>query len=475
MSGTTFNWTGKADIDWTNPANWDTNTVPDSKTAVVNVNIGPDTLISNGASITVGTLTISGTGANPAHLVVGGAPGFLGDGFGTLVAETIIASSNDAGGVIVGGLNGTIEATVMTIPAADAIAAGAGIFNIGTIINDGTILGDGALFGIGPLVVNSPNAITGKGVLEVQGPSTFELNAPTSQDMVVNVLNTPTVETATVIFGDSTSFTGSLNLKNPDSHVNLFFKGQTPTGATYDAGTSSLIITGASGTIDVIPVTGNAPFAVGVRTSTIGGFGEVAIVCYARGTLIRTPSGDRAVEDLKEGDAVLTANGGTEAIKWVGRRSVNCRQHPAPETVWPIRIKAGALGHQLPKRDLVLSPQHAILAEGVLIPAKILVNGVNVVVDETDSIEYYHIELPHHDLLVAEGLAAESYLENGDRGTFENSDEPTVLHPDFSRWTWDARACAELKVVGPEVDRVKATLQRNGRRRSASKPSRRVA
>ena len=58
------------------------------------------------------------------------------------------------------------------------------------------------------------------------------------------------------------------------------------------------------------------------------------------------------------------------------------------------------------------------------------------------------MELLRHDILLAEGLPAESYLENGDRGYFDNCGEPQLLHPDFSAITWDARACAELKWLG---------------------------
>ena len=96
----------------------------------------------------------------------------------------------------------------------------------------------------------------------------------------------------------------------------------------------------------------------------------------------------------------------------MGRRRVECDRHPEPAKVWPIRIKAGAFGPRLPERDLRVSPQHAIFDEDVLIPAKYLVNGTSVAVEQTDFIEYYHVELPNHDLLLAEGLPAESYLEN---------------------------------------------------------------
>jgi len=154
----------------------------------------------------------------------------------------------------------------------------------------------------------------------------------------------------------------------------------------------------------------------------------------------------------------VTASGATAPIVWLGRRHLDCTRHPEPRTVWPVRIRAGAFGPALPARDLMVSPQHAIHAEGVLVPIRFLVNGLNVVQETVATVEYYHVELERHDLLIAEGLASESYLENGDRGMFENGDGTMQLHPDFSAWTWDARACAELRIVGPEVDAIRATL-----------------
>lgn len=184
----------------------------------------------------------------------------------------------------------------------------------------------------------------------------------------------------------------------------------------------------------------------------------VAPVCFARGTRIATPAGSVSVEDLRGGDIVVTASGENRRITWIGRRRIDCARHPDPRQVWPVRIQADAFGPGLPARDLHVSPQHAIFDEGVLIPARLLVNGRTVTQEPMASIEYFHVELQQHDILLAEGLPAESYLDTGDRATFENGGEAMILHPDFSRWAWDGRACAELKVVGPEIEAVRGKL-----------------
>jgi hypothetical protein len=199
----------------------------------------------------------------------------------------------------------------------------------------------------------------------------------------------------------------------------------------------------------------------GFHVETVGGAADVTVtppVCFVRGTRIRTPRGDVAVEHLREGQLVVTESGATAPIQWIGRRRIDCDRHPTPRLAWPVRIRAGAFGPRQPRRDLLVSPQHALFVQGVLIPAKILINGLNVAQQPMASVDYYHIELPRHDILLAEGMPAESYLENGDRNTFENGGGVMTLHPDMSGWIWDGRACADLMVVGREVEAVRALL-----------------
>lgn len=184
------------------------------------------------------------------------------------------------------------------------------------------------------------------------------------------------------------------------------------------------------------------------------------VVCYLRGTRIATPDGDVAIEDLRVGDLVMTASGEHHPIKWIGRRRIDCHRHPRPEEVHPVRISAGAFAPDLPGRDLLVSPQHAIFTEEVLIPARCLINGRTVAQVQMAFVEYLHIELEHHDLLIAEGLAAESYLDVGDRDRFENGGLPLVLHPNFAGLTWQGCGCAELKVAGPEVQAARWKLAR---------------
>jgi len=151
--------------------------------------------------------------------------------------------------------------------------------------------------------------------------------------------------------------------------------------------------------------------------------------CFAAGTLIATPEGDRAVETLAAGDLVLNADGIGRPVRWLGR-STRARLFADPTRVFPIRIKAGALGDSLPRRDLLLSPGHAVLIDGVLVQAAALVNGTSIVRETppADIFTYYHVELDGHDLLLAEGVASESFLLGGEDMGFENlAERPTDL------------------------------------------------
>ena len=162
-------------------------------------------------------------------------------------------------------------------------------------------------------------------------------------------------------------------------------------------------------------------------------------VCYAAGTRILTPAGERAVKSLVEGDLVLTVADDSliaRPVKWVGRRQIDLTSHPCPERVAPILIQRGAFATDIQVRDLYVSPDHGIFADGKLICARQLVNGATIrQVHGQRSVEYFHVELDAHAILLAEGLAAESYLDTGNRTFFANSLDSIILHPDLTDQT----------------------------------------
>ena len=156
-----------------------------------------------------------------------------------------------------------------------------------------------------------------------------------------------------------------------------------------------------------------------------------AAICFMPGTLIRTPSGETAVETLKRGDLVLTMDGRAVPVTWIGRQTIS-RRFADPLRVLPVRIKAGALGDNVPSRDLSLSPDHAILIEGALVHAGALVNGTSII-RENDApavFTYYHVEVDDHSLILAENTPAETFVDNVDRMNFDNWAEHQALYPE---------------------------------------------
>ncbi|MEJ0015530.1 MAG: Hint domain-containing protein [Acetobacteraceae bacterium] len=201
-----------------------------------------------------------------------------------------------------------------------------------------------------------------------------------------------------------------------------------------------------------------------------------ALACFARGTRIATPGGAVAVERLREGDTLLTQDGVARPVRWVGQRRIDCRRHRQPQQVWPVRIAAGAFGDGLPLRDLFLSPDHAVLTDGVLIPVRHLVNGTSIAQVRRGSVHYYHVELDRHDIVLAEGLPAESYLETGARASFSNGGGAVTLHPDFSTRVWEAEGCAPIVVTGPALDAARRRIAANaGALTAAGRDTRRDA
>ena len=162
--------------------------------------------------------------------------------------------------------------------------------------------------------------------------------------------------------------------------------------------------------------------------------------CFLEGTNILTEDGYRKIEELKIGDKVKTFDGKLEEIKWIGKQTRH-RFTAHPTRSLPIQIKAGALGDNLPCRDLFVSPDHSILIEGLLINAGAIENGVSIVKTYPEQYIYYHIELENHALLDAEGIPAESFFPNKeDRATYDNGAEYEKLYPNGSNlmfWPMD--------------------------------------
>ena len=214
--------------------------------------------------------------------------------------------------------------------------------------------------------------------------------------------------------GNTTSFT--------DGQLSLSFSGERPSQAdliTYKTDPSNPSSPTYSSTDEPTPQLSSSDTAP----------------CFSSRTAIMTVRGAVAVEHLAVGDDILTASGATRTIRWIGHRKVDCRA--CRRELMPIRIAAGAFGRGVPARDLYLSPGHAICVDvlgTVLIPASLLANGASIAQVEVDEVTYWHVELDSHDVILAENLPCESYLDMANRAFFVESGVVAVAAlPDADR------------------------------------------
>ncbi len=339
----------------------------------------------------------------------------------------------------------------------------------------------------GRLGISGPNgAIDISGVVSVSNNSTLDLNgfATVTGNGAIQLSATSTADVITnyqgsVVFLDATD---TLALDQPGS----FSTGQVVglsriTSLIHDdidllnVSTSTVtnlvpVFTDPSGgvlnvmdnttTIASLNLVGNYVGAIFSFGTDIAGTGtDVWLGCFTAGTRILTERGEVAVDALQVGDLVPTVlSSEMRPVRWIGRRSLRPADHPDPNALWPIRIAAGAFEDGQPGRDLWLSPDHAVFVGDVLIPVRYLVNGRTIVQEQWDTVTYFHIELDEHDVVLAEGLPAESYLDTNDRANFENGHAPMRLHPDFLANRWEMSGCAPLVVTGPLLAAAQARL-----------------
>ncbi len=144
-------------------------------------------------------------------------------------------------------------------------------------------------------------------------------------------------------------------------------------------------------------------------------------ICFTPGTRIATEEGSCLVEDLQEGDRILTRDSGAQPLLWIGRREITGARLRALPHLRPVRLRANVLGQDEPDADLLVSPDHHILLKGpmaatlfntdeVLVAARDLVNDGTIAVDHTlRSVTYIHLMLPSHQILWANGIETESF------------------------------------------------------------------
>ncbi len=342
-----------------------------------------------------------------------------------------------------------------------------------TPITDGLAPGDVDKTGAGTLFLDANDTYSGGTTIEA---GTLQLG--TTQAAGAGAITfANTVASATLEFTLANAPGNAIDNFGPNDFIQI--DGFIEHSGTYFGGELTLEGTDGSGTtpetvtLDIPGVlASNFKIDIASTTTTISfGTNEGDIACYCRGTLIQTKHGTTKVEALGIGDQVMTAGGALRPIKWIGRRSYGGRFIMGRKDILPVCIRAGALADNVPARDLWISPHHAMYFEnergGMLIEAKDLVNGVSIVqAERVDKVEYFHIELDTHDVIIAEGALSETFLDDDSRCMFHNAHEYDMLYADDVRQP--ACYCAQRLEDGYEVEDVRRRIA--ARARAGSRP-----
>jgi hypothetical protein len=457
--------------------------------AAMTIGAGVTLDIASGNTLTTtSTITVNTGGVLEGVGVVNAGGGFLGGGTieagpgGTLTVYGVLPSTMHlavgTGGDLVIGTANTVSASKLSLSGADETLtvdnttlvisgreslSGANIVLDGGALTDvsGIYLGGGTITGHGTVTtgngastdLNGPGTVTASGgaltfVNAVDGggtaqATTYEIDSGATLAFDAGVGNVAIPLDPTVNFqgtnatldltgegkNEKTEFYGVVTNFVAGDQILVQGSGKAGDTAVYNQTNNTLYILNGGKIIDQIQFSESIvgqPFKV-----TENGNIDDVTICFFAGTHIRTPEGEVAVETLKPGDLVTTADGRSVAVNWLGKQTISMR-FADPLRVLPIRIMAGALAENTPLRDLLVSPDHALWIDGALVHAGALVNGRSIVQETRvpTVFTYYHIETDEHSLILAEGAPAETFVDKVDRLNFDNWAEYQALYPD---------------------------------------------
>ena len=323
--------------------------------------------------------------------------------------------------------------SVDLVNAGTVTAAGTLVVN-GGVTNDGTLAATGGALDVSSAVSADPAATGG---ITIAAGALAEFDSTVASDQTV----TFQAATGTLQIADQSGFAATIAGFQSGDVIDL-------SGVSLSTGDQTDLLTG-----NILQITNASQMVItDLQLDATAGYSgqffhlasdpntngiDVTVnttACYVAGTLILTDRGEVAVETLAIGDIVVTASGARRPIKWMGWRSYSGRLLAGRRDMLPVCFSAGSLGEGLPRRDLFVSPKHAMFLDGVLVPAEHLVNGITVSqARRVESVAYYHIELDSHDVLLAEGAPSESFVDDDNRGMFHNGFEFYALYPEVAR------------------------------------------
>lgn len=397
---TTDTWTGAAGTsNWNDAGNW-SNGVPTSTSDVV-IDSG-----ALGSTLSI-TLPEGGTSATIANLTI------TGDGNVTLN----------------GSRNAKLTRTTLTVNG-DIVVPTNGV----TTFNSTYITADNVSGG--SLVVAKGTTLIANITTPLIFPSTNDGIFPNSITLTGSGVPSSVTNFST---NDSITF-GSLG-----GHGDVVYIRDAPgsTGSTFE------VYDETTDTVLISPLT----IVLGESPESLTWDSYLAMLnCFLGGSLIRTPRGDVAVEEISIGDEVITFDWKTsqeisQQVIWVGKANTQVKPHLSDdEAGWPVRILKNAISEGVPFKDMLITPEHCLFFEGKFVPARMLVNGASIFFDKSiTSYDYYHVETAQHSVITADGMLTESYLDTGNRASFSQKGKVVSILRGIGR-TWEDDAAAPLCV-----------------------------
>jgi len=416
-------------------------------TGEVEVSAGHDLVTTTASGLAIGVndefYVLPGGTASAISVASGGFAAISGGIISSYLigsgGSAIVGSGGRASAGIVSG--GTLSVNSGgTLTSVTAEASGYLYLNSGVTVDGATVDNGGTVY-VAPGATVEGTDVTSGGVLNLfPGEPSFELASGTAGATTLAAGGAIDLEYLTYVSGATASVNGSDLLT-----------------VIAGAGSATLQLAGNYNG-ESFAVTAGVASDLSFEAGTL----VTAVPCYCRGTRILTDRGEVAVEELCIGDRLITRAGTAKPLRWIGRRAYSGRFTAANRELLPIRIRPGALSEGVPKRDLHVSPLHALLVGGVLIPARALVNGGSIVrLQAVETLEYFHLELDCHDIILAEGAPAETYLDDRNRFMFQNAVEYGELYPDQA--LVPPQYCARRIGTGVLVAAIRARLAKRGK------------